>query len=218
MKTKNKLLFGLMVPVLAGLLLVSCKKESEGVSQTLSYPEITITGNSEITLAVGETYTEQGATARAGEQTLEVTISTDLDTSIPNIYFVNYTAEVTTDGFLLTQTVQRRVNVYAPEGVDISGNYRIVHTTRTTEMTLTKTDDRTYHASDTWWQASPIQCVFIDCGNGIFSMWPKEQNSNYGPFAGPITYDYTTNRIRFNLEFVAGVNLGAVFNWEWETQ
>ena len=219
MKTKNRLLLGLVAIAFAGFLATSCEKEtSANVSRTLSYPTIEITGGEETILSVGDTYTELGATAKAGDQTLDVTTSGNVDTSKPGIYPVSYTTEVEVDGIPLKKVAQRKVCVFAPVTVnDISGTYKIEHTTRATEMTITKTSDRNYRASDTWWQSTKIPTTFVDCGGGIFAIWPVIQNSPYGEYTGPITYNYDLNQIRFNFVFVSG-NTGITFNWPWNKQ
>ena len=217
MKTNNRLLLGLVAVVFAGFTAVSCEKESLGVSKTLSYPTIEITGGDETILNVGDTYTELGAVAKAGEQTLEVTTTGNVDTSKPGIYPVSYTAEIEVDGIMLKKVSMRKVCVFAPVKSDISGTYKIEHTSRTTEMTISRTSERDYRASDTWWQATKIPTTFVDCGDGVFTIWPVTQNSPYGEYTGPITYDYDLSQIRFDFVFVSG-NTGVRFNWAWNKQ
>ena len=75
-------------------------------------PEITLIGESEITLLVGESYEEPGATAiddRDGE--VEVVISGDVDTSEVGMYTVTYTA---VDLAGNSATVTRTVTVQLP--------------------------------------------------------------------------------------------------------
>jgi len=56
-------------------------------------PEITITGDSVIQLVIGDTYTELGATAidnEDGDLTGSIIATSDVDTSVAGVYFINY--------------------------------------------------------------------------------------------------------------------------------
>jgi len=86
-------------------------------------PIITLTGDSVVTLSVGDTYTELGATAnddRDGE--LTVVISGNVDTSIPGTYTLSYTCTDLSNnsaGVTRTVIVNEAVDI-TPDSFDIS--------------------------------------------------------------------------------------------------
>jgi hypothetical protein len=84
-----------------------CEREltSEGVSRTTTYAVVTIGGDNPTFLAVGEAYTEPGATTNTGDP---VTISGTVDVNTPGVYTVSYSA-TNIDGF--TNSVNRTVYV-----------------------------------------------------------------------------------------------------------
>ena len=73
-------------------------------------PVITLTGDTSVTVEVGGTYTEEGATSDGGET---VTTTGTVNTSTPDVYTVTYSASDTAGN---TGTATRTVNVVAPTG------------------------------------------------------------------------------------------------------
>jgi hypothetical protein len=119
-----------MVMMLAGVLLFSCQKESfnykegyVGGSKITTYPTITLAGDDYILVTKGGTFTDPGATAKAGDADVPVTATT-IDVNTAGVYTVTYTA-TNSDGF--SATASRHVIVYATDasaqGNDYSGNY-----------------------------------------------------------------------------------------------
>jgi hypothetical protein len=110
----------------------SCNKKADfnypagtvGISKITNFPVLTMNGSKYITVPVGGTYTEPGATAKEGENDLTVTVDGAVDVSTPGVYDISYSA-VNKDGF--SALVRRFVAVYEtdPEaaGHDLSGNY-----------------------------------------------------------------------------------------------
>ena len=75
-------------------------------------PIITIVGGSPLTIAIGSTYVDQGATAQDDvDQTVEVTTSGNVDTAVLGSYTLTYTA---TDTAGNEATATRVVNVVTP--------------------------------------------------------------------------------------------------------
>jgi BT_2262-like, C-terminal domain/Bacterial surface protein, Ig-like domain len=105
----------LYLPSLVLLLLASaCQDpESKGVSRITYYPVITINGNANQLLHVGDSYSETGAVAKEGDQEIDVTILyhgtymqgavSSINTAIEDIYVADYTA-INKDGFPGTQS------------------------------------------------------------------------------------------------------------------
>jgi Domain of unknown function (DUF5011) len=85
-----------------------------GTSVDTTAPTISIVGQNSITLTVGDSYIDQGATAlddTDGDITATIVIANTVDTAIVGSYSVNYTA---TDLAGNTTTVTRVVDVIAP--------------------------------------------------------------------------------------------------------
>lgn len=116
--------------MLIGMLIFSCQKESfnykpgyVGISKITTYPVITLTGADYVLVAKGSTYTDPGATAKAGTADVPVKVST-ISTATAGVFIVTYTA-TNTDGFSVTAS--RHVVVYSTDASaqnnDFSGDY-----------------------------------------------------------------------------------------------
>lgn len=86
-----KILKYLAFSALVALSLTSCDKTTEGLTDTLYYPVITLEGG-DILLSVGDEYEEPGFSAALGDEdlTANVEVSSDVDTSAPGFYVVVY--------------------------------------------------------------------------------------------------------------------------------
>lgn len=113
------------------MIMFSCNKDSfnykpgyVGISKITNYPSINLAGNTYMAVPLNGTFTDPGATATAGGQSLKVTTSGTVNTSQVGVYLVNYTA-INTDGFPATGT--RYVAVYSTDATaqnnDFSGSY-----------------------------------------------------------------------------------------------
>ncbi|WP_281336556.1 immunoglobulin-like domain-containing protein [Flavobacterium eburneipallidum] len=113
MKNIKKLCF----LVLSITTLISCSNEPEIGSTITVYPIITVSGTNPFFVPLGTTYTDPGATAKAGSTTIPVTTvatgkyrgTKTLDTSKADEYLVTYTA-TNSDGF--DANASRKVIVY----------------------------------------------------------------------------------------------------------
>lgn len=106
----------IFITLLSVIALSSCVDNStEGLSKVTNFPIITLNGDSEVTVSLGDTYNDLGAVSVEGEN--EITTNTSassgvyfgdagVDTNSPDLYFVNYSAE-NQDGFLAN--AQRKV-------------------------------------------------------------------------------------------------------------
>lgn len=117
--------------ILVGMIMFSCNKDSfnypagyVGTSKITYYPAVTLTGSTYMAVAKGSTYTDPGAAATAGGQSIKVTTTGTVNTSAVGVYLVNYTA-INSDGFPATAT--RYVAVYSTDATavnnDFSGSY-----------------------------------------------------------------------------------------------
>lgn len=104
------------------LFVVSCEKDTEGISFETNYASFELTGDNPYALPVGTEYTEPGVVALAGADELEVTSSDDIDAGNLGVYTVNYSA-TNVDGYEAFSS--RTVAVYDPSApdTDFSGTY-----------------------------------------------------------------------------------------------
>lgn len=104
------------------IFLAGCEKETEGISFETNYATFEMTGDNPFIFAMGTAYAEPGIKAIAGEEELEVNAISDVDTSKPGVYTVNYSA-INPDGF--EASTSRMVIVYDPNApaTDLSGTY-----------------------------------------------------------------------------------------------
>jgi len=95
-----------------------------GISKITTYPTITVTGAAYIYVPKGGTYTDPGATAKAGTATVPVVASGLPNVNAAGVYTETYTA-TNADGFSASGT--RTVAVYSTDatatGNDFSGKY-----------------------------------------------------------------------------------------------
>lgn len=110
-----------IILVFATLFILSCEKDStQGVSKVTNYPTITINGDITMVLTQGDTYTEQSAQALAGSQVLPLETEGTVNTSIPGVYKVRYSA-TNDDGFPASK--ERTVIVLSnqPSNINLEG-------------------------------------------------------------------------------------------------
>lgn len=110
----------------------ACNKEDEihntdtkvGISRVTFFPLISLKGDDLMTVPKGGTFTDPGVDATEGGATIPYTTSPTVNTAVPGVYSVIYTA-TNKDGF--SASVLRRVCVYETETAaaaqDLSGTY-----------------------------------------------------------------------------------------------
>ncbi len=95
-----------------------------GISKITTYPTITVAGAAYIYVPKGGTYTDPGATAKAGSASVPVVASGLPNVNVAGVYTETYTA-TNTDGFSASGT--RTIAVYSTDatatGNDFSGTY-----------------------------------------------------------------------------------------------
>lgn len=99
------------------LFLAGCEKEltTEDISRLTEYTVITLEGDQNVYLTVGDTYTEQGATTSTGD---EVKITGSVNTAQAGIYTIAYSA-TNVDGYDASSS--RTVYVLPAGGTDVAG-------------------------------------------------------------------------------------------------
>ena len=161
-------IFKYIIIMIAFFSLYACEKETEGISRVTEYATFDMKGGDFMFVLANSTFTDPGVVALEGDDELPVDIKGAVNTSVPGVYNIQYTA-TNSDGY--PASVQRSVAVVtAMPTADLSGTYQVVHATRTTKTSITKIDGVLgyYHSTDSWWQAYPIPLDFVDMGNGTF--------------------------------------------------
>lgn len=121
--------------------LYSCESDStSNVSKVTYYPQIELNGDALIVLTQGNTYTEQGGKALEGETEIDLEISGTVNTSVPNVYKVTYSA-VNVDGFSATKTRTIVVLSSAPSTINLEGTFA---RNSTNINNITRISDRKY--------------------------------------------------------------------------
>lgn len=108
-----------LILLLSAALLVmatGCEKTSKGLTRITYYPIITLQGDNPFVVQLGGSYSEPGysATLNGEDYTSNVQISSNVDSSVPGIYSVSYSA-TNPDGCSYSAT--RDVYVLNPGGV-----------------------------------------------------------------------------------------------------
>jgi hypothetical protein len=113
--------------VLVGVAAFSCNKDNfnykpgyVGISKITTYPTITVTGDAYIYVAKGGTYTDPGATAKAGTADVKVVITGLPNVNTAGVYTEVYTA-TNADGFSASGT--RTIAVYSTDASAASNDY-----------------------------------------------------------------------------------------------
>lgn len=212
MKTNLKLIYILFSFFLIGTFLVSCDKDTEGVSKVVTYPVLEMTGESFMNIKLGSGFTDPGVRATAGEEELEVKTEGSVNTAEEGLYTLIYSAEIEGD-IPVKATMERKVLVTQELMTEdlYSGTYQA--SGRTNTMTVKKWGDGYYRASNTWWQNSAIPVDFIDYGGERLVALPG--TSGFGDFTGTLTYDGATASFTFMFTFQGGVNDGVSWKTTW---
>ena len=107
----------------ASSLFTSCESDSTSdVSKVTNYPVISLNGESLIILDQGATYTEEGGTALEGETEIDLNIEGTVNTSVPNVYKITYSA-INVDGFPASKTRTIIVLSTAPSTINLEGTF-----------------------------------------------------------------------------------------------
>ncbi|MBD0725588.1 hypothetical protein B6A10_10395 [Flavobacterium sp. L1I52] len=121
--------------------LISCESDStSNVSKVTNYAQISLNGESLVILTQGDTYTEEGGTAMEGETEIDLNISGTVNTAIPNVYKITYSA-VNIDGFPATKTRTVIVLSSAPSAINLEGTFA---RNNTNINIVTRLSDRKY--------------------------------------------------------------------------
>jgi Domain of unknown function (DUF5011) len=108
---------------LIAIVAISCSETTtDDVSKVTNYPLMTLNGERTMILNQGDTYTEPGALATEGGEEIPVTITGTVNTSIPDVYFLTYSA-VNVDGFSTSLTRAVVVLSTTPSTINLEGTF-----------------------------------------------------------------------------------------------
>jgi hypothetical protein len=189
-------IFKYIIIIIAFFSFFGCDKDTEGISRITEYATFDMKGEAFMFVLKNSTFTDPGIAAYQGETELSVATKGTVDTSVPGVYTIQYSA-TNSDGF--PASTQRDVAVVAAMPTkDLSGTYQVVHATRTTKTTVSKNNGILgyYHSTDSWWQAYQVPLDFVDIGNGTIVI--LKGSSPYGGHfgTGAILAD---NQLRFDV-------------------
>jgi hypothetical protein len=106
------------------ILFISCDpNDTENVSRVTHYPTVTLNGESLIILNQGAAYSEAGAIALAGTETLATTTDGSVDVNTPGVYKLVYSA-LNSDGFAAKAIRTVVVISTTPSSIDLSGTFK----------------------------------------------------------------------------------------------
>lgn len=202
------------------VIVFSCKKDNSfnypegtvGISKITNYPTFTMTGDAYASVVKGGTYTDPGVSAKEGATDLEVTVSGQVNTAVPGVYDLVYSA-VNKDGF--AGSVTRTVAVLPSAevaGVDVSGKYSNVGTAVLTAV-WTKLAPGFYRTDNIWGGGSKaIIASYIICVDGTNLVVPLNSLSAYGRVQG--TGTLTAGLAAFKLDLLDQGAIGSLKNWK----
>lgn len=173
--------------ILVSMVMFSCNKQSfdypdgkVGISSITQYPVFTLNGSQYVSVVKGGTYTDAGASAKEGSNTLTVKTASTVNTAAVGMYTVSYSA-TNKDGFegTATRTVVVLPSAETP-GVDISGKYGYAAGGAT--VTMTKLAAGFYYVGGIYSAATTIPAYLI-CVDGTNITVPL-QSTAYGRLVG----------------------------------
>lgn len=196
--------------------LLSCEKETEGLSRVTYFADFEMTGSDFYFAILNSTFTDPGIKAFEDGKELSVTTTGTVDTSSPGIYQLTYSA-INSDGF--SASVSRMVAVVnALPTEDYSGSYIRQPPQTANPATITKIGGILgyYRTTDGGNQSGTrVPLDFVDMGDGTLLI--PLATSVFGPFKGGGSF-LSDGRINFDFTYVDGVNLGYRMNTIWQKQ
>ncbi len=120
-------------------------KETEDISRITYFPDFTLEGGQFYRHEMGTAYTEPGVVAMEGENELTVTTTGEVDSNVPGLYEIVYSA-TNVDGFI--GTISRYVIVtdeIDDSAVNLSGEYELVNSSLVIFSVPVKKKDAGYY-------------------------------------------------------------------------
>ena len=157
--------------------LFSCKKETSDTRVVkVSHPSIALMGSKYVSVNVGESYTDPGATGTddisGATSTLKAGHST-LDVSKPGLYYMSYSMK-NANGYSTTVGRYIAVTNYQ-DNTDLSGTY--ARTSNSLQVTLTKVSRALYKTSDMGGAGLPDAAYFAVIDESTIDFGPQLSES-----------------------------------------
>lgn len=198
----KKNIIRLLTFALAVLVFQSCKKETtEGFTHVTTYAVIELQGNAFESIVVGENFEDAGATAKAGETPLDVTVKGSVNNSTPGIYELVYSA-VNEDGF--AGNTSRYVAVLPEEvtGESLAGNYSMA----SYSANMTELASGFYRFSNVW--GPSVIPIYVLSTDGVDATVPEWALTGFGRVRG--VAKLSGNTLTFTVDLLDQNNLMGV--------
>ncbi|MDQ1769652.1 DUF5011 domain-containing protein [Labilibaculum sp. A4] len=179
-------------------------KETEDISRITYFPDFTLEGGQFYRHEMGTAYTEPGVVAMEGENELTVTTTGEVDSNVPGLYEIVYSA-TNVDGFI--GTISRYVIVtdeIDDSAVNLSGEYELVNSSLVIFSVPVKKKDAGYYNMGSLYgyeetygaqYTMPIRFVYVRAGE--IALVPLVDIFGYHLTAtGTVSVD---NVIKFNI-------------------
>lgn len=197
MKLIPKILFALLLPA---LVITGCKKDTTAnVSKAVevSFPEITLNGNPLIVIATGAAYTDAGAKLKddiTGAITDIQPTSSNVNTALPGLYLVNYSA-ANANGF---ETAATRVVVVTSVASLINRTGTYLRTATGVNCFITKISEGVYQLKNpAGFSGSPNTIVYmVETAPNVYRCPP--QPSDFGTLS-VININFTATGVTWNV-------------------
>jgi hypothetical protein len=165
------------------VILTGCDEDdTANLSSITSYPVFVMEGD-EITSIVssGSAFVDPGVTATENGENIEVTVTGEVDTGVPGVYTLTYSA-INSDGFI--GNVNRTVVVTTEDvsGTDLSGDYKRNNVATNPTNTVTRLASGYYEASNGSGDGNNLTHRFIHTG-GTSLLVPLQQ-TRFGRLQG----------------------------------
>jgi hypothetical protein len=172
--------------ILGLLAIISCKKiTTDKVSKVVkvSYPMITLKGDSVVSIPVGGSYSDPGAVLTddiTGSKSDITATTSDLNTKEPGLYFMVYTA-TNSNGF--QTTVERPIAVTSvPASWDLSGTY--ARTSNGAESHVSKVAPGLYYVDNVGGVLPPSDAILpvymVNLDDSTIAIPEQNVPNNYG--------------------------------------
>ncbi len=140
LETMKKIVLYISLLCIAAFFYACESDDTENVSEITNYASIVLIGDSEIIINQNDPFTDPGADVTIAGEPVPYETSTIVDSSVPGVYFINYSA-TNEDGF--TATGSRTVVVVStePSMFNLAGNWA---RSNGSPGTLTQLSDREY--------------------------------------------------------------------------
>lgn len=179
-----KKIYSLLIIAFLGVALISCKKETEGISKVTHFADFDMKGERYLSIVKGSTYTEAGVSAKEGETDLTIVTSGSVDVNTVGVYDITYSA-INKDGYpgSITRTVAV-LPAAEQAGVNIAGQYKNAGSFNFT-ADMKKLAPGFYVVNNMWGNGSgAVIAAYLFCLDGTNIILPVSGLSGYGRVSG----------------------------------